>query len=96
MTVHVFYLYKPSSFNRQDHLVDGFLRSLDLHGHAAVPFIPYPASTAVQLCGMAGTIAKTDTLDPAVGSYVSTDHVLHEHSHVIPIRQIDEKGSATY
>jgi hypothetical protein len=43
---------------------------------------------------MAGTIAKTDTLDPAVGSDVSTDHALHEHSHVIPIRQIDEKGSA--
>ena len=47
----------------------------------------------VQLCGMAGTIAKTDTLDPAIEGDVLANHALHEHSHVIPIRQIDEKGS---
>ena len=93
MAVHVLDADILSSSNRQDHAVYVLLRPLGSPWDAAVPFIPYPA---VQLCGMAGTIAKTDTLDSAVGSYVSTDHVLHEHSHVIPIRQIDEKGSVTY
>ena len=74
MAIHVFYLYKPSSFNRHDHLVDGFLRPLDLHGDTAVPFVP---GSAVQLCGMAGTIAEADALNQAMEGDVFANPIHH-------------------
>ena len=74
MTVHVLDADIRPSLYCQDHIVDGFLRSLDLHGHAAVPFVP---GSAVQLCGMAGTIAEADALDPAIEGDVLANHVLH-------------------
>ena len=45
--------------------------------NAAVPFIPYPAGTAVQLCGMAGTIAEADALDPAIEGDVLANPIHH-------------------
>ena len=66
MTVHVLDADILSGFYCLDHLADGFLGPLNFHGDAAVPFIPYPAGTAVQLCGMVGTIAEADALDPAI------------------------------
>ena len=74
MTVHVLDADIRPSLYCQDHLVDGFLRPLDLHGDAAVPFVP---GSAVQLCGMAGTIAETHTLNPAVEGDVSAGHIHH-------------------
>ncbi len=74
MTVHVLDADIPSSPYCQDHIVDGFLRPLGSPWDAAVPFVP---GSAVQLCGMAGTIAKTDTLDPAIEGDVLANHVLH-------------------
>lgn len=47
---------------------------MDFHGDAAVPFGPHPAGTAIQFCGMAGTIAEADTLDPTVEGDVSADY----------------------
>ena len=61
----------------KNHLVDGFLRPLGSPWDAAVPFVPYPTGTAVQLCGMAGTIAEADALDPAIEGDVLANHVLH-------------------
>ena len=61
----------------KNHLVDGFLRPLNLHDHRAVPFVPHPAGTAVHLCGMAGTIAEADALDPAIEGDVLAKHIHH-------------------
>ena len=77
MTVHVLDADIRPSLYCQDHIVDGFLRPLDLHGDAAVPFVPHPAGTAVQLCGMAGTIAEADALDPAIEGDVLANPIHH-------------------
>ena len=75
MTVHVLDADIRPSLYCQDHIVDGFLRPLGSPWDAAVPFIPYPAGTTVQLCGMAGTIAEADALDPAIEGDVLAKHI---------------------
>ena len=77
MTVHVLDADILSGFYCLDHLADGFLGPLNFHGDTPVPFIPYPAGTAVQLCGMAGTIAEADALNQAMEGDVFANPIHH-------------------
>ena len=72
--VDVFDSHIGSSFDGEDNLIDGLRLSLHLRGHGAVSLVPAPTCRAVHLRGVSGSIAKTDSLNPAVKADEEANH----------------------
>ena len=72
--IHMLNLYVSPGFYGKDHTVDVLFFSLDLHGDCAVPLIPYPAGTAIKICGLTGPPAEAHSLNPTVEDNMFSNH----------------------
>lgn len=74
---HVLNLHKGAPLDGQNHLVDGLLRALDLHGHRAIPLVSDPAGAAPGRSGVVGPVPESHALDPAVKFDMLSDDLTH-------------------